>query len=65
MKEIKEKIRQTKLGGKNPNAKKVKCRNEKTGEILHFNSMAEVRDYFNQRNHQFVSRRCLGQIQSL
>lgn len=62
---IKQKIRQTKLGGKNPNSKRVKCRNEKTGEILHFDSMAEVRDYFQQSNHQFVSKRCLGTIQSL
>lgn len=62
---IKEKIRQTKLGGKNPNAKGIKCRNENTGEVLHFTSMAECRDYFGQSNHQFISRRCLGTIQSL
>ena len=65
MEVIKEKIRQTKLGGKNPQAKAIKCKNMKTKEELTFNSLAECRDYFNQSNHQFISRRILGKVKSL
>lgn len=62
---IKEKIRQTKVGGKNPRAAGVKCKNIETGEELFFDSMAECTAYFNKDNHQFVSRRCRGTIKSL
>ena len=62
---IKEKIRQTKLGGKNPNAASVKCRNIETQKELFFDSMAECAAYFNKDNHQFISRRCRGEVKSL
>lgn len=62
---IKEKIRQTKLGGNNPQAKAIKCKSIKTGEELTFNSLAECRDYFQETNHQFISRRILGNVKSL
>lgn len=62
---IKDKIRQTKIGGKNPHAAKVKCRNVETKEELFFDSMAECTAYFNKDNHQFISRRCRGEIESL
>lgn len=65
MKVISQKIRESKLGGKNPNAVGVKCKSIKTGEELHFTSQAEMRDYFNESNHQFISRRCLGKIKCL
>lgn len=55
---IKEKIRNTKLGNKNPNARPVKIKNVETGEELHFGSAAEVRDYFHHSNHNFVTKRC-------
>ena len=55
---IKEKIRTSKLGSKNPNARPVKIKNVETGEELHFGSVAEVRDYFNHNNHSFVTKRC-------
>lgn len=62
---IKDKIRKSKTGGKNPNARKVKCKNLQTNEEKHFNSMAEMQKYFKEKNHQFISRRCLGKIKSL
>lgn len=65
MNAIKEKIRQTKLGGKNPHAAKVKCKNVETDKELFFDSMAECATYFGKDNHQFISRRCRGDIKSL
>lgn len=62
---IEEKIRQTKIGDKNPNAKAIKCRNVNTLEELHFNTMKECQDYFGETNHQFISRRCLGKLKNL
>lgn len=62
---IKEKIRQTKIGGKNPSSRKVKCRNEKTREELHFNSMSEMQRFFNEENHSFITRRCTGKTKYL
>lgn len=65
LKQIGEKIRQTKCGNKNPQSRRVKCKNILTGEELHFGSMSEMQIYFNADNHQFISRRCLGRIKSL
>ena len=65
MNSIKEKIRQTKLGGKNPHATSVKCRNVETQKELFFDSMAECAAFFQKDNHQFISRRCKGEIKSL
>lgn len=65
MKIIGKKISESKMGGKNPQAVSVKCKSVKTGEELHFTSQAEMRDYFKEKNHQFISRRCLGKIQCL
>lgn len=62
---IKEKIRMTKNGGKNPNSTKVKCYNIETNKEYHFNSQAEMRDFFKAPNHQFISKRCRGKIKSL
>lgn len=62
---IGEKIRQSKIGGNNPNAKRVKCKNIITNEEYIFNSMADGQRFFNETNHQFISRRCLHTIKSL
>lgn len=62
---IKEKIRQSKVGCNNPNAQAVKCKNLKTNEEFHFSSAAEMRDFFQESNHQFATRRCRHEIQSL
>lgn len=61
---IAEKISLTKQGGLNVNATAVKCRNIKTQEEFHFNSQAEMQDFFNAPNHLFISRRCLDHIKS-
>lgn len=63
--EIKEKIRNSKLGGNNPNATSVKCKNINTNEEYHFTSQSEIQAFFNETNHQFCSRRCRGQIKCL
>lgn len=65
LEEIEEKIRQSKLGGKNPHSTKVKCKNIETDEEFHFSSQAEMVDFFNATNHQFISRRCRGEVKSL
>ena len=65
MDQIKEKIRQTKMGGKNPHSEKIKCKNVVTNEELIFDSMADGKRYFNQPNHQFISRRCRREVKNL
>lgn len=62
---IKEKIRASKIGGNNPQATKVKCKNINTNEEYHFNSQSEIQSFFNETNHQFCSRRCNKQIKCL
>lgn len=62
---ISEKIRQSKLGGNNPNAVGVKCRNIITNEEYYFDSQSEMQQFFNETNHQFISRRCNGTIKCL
>lgn len=65
MEAIKEKIRNSKLGGKNPNATGVKCKNIYTNEEYFFDSQAEMKVFFNENNHQFISRRCQKIIKCL
>lgn len=62
---IKTKIRNSKLGGKNPNAVKVKVTNTINGEILIFNSQQECSNYFKLSSHMPISRRCRNEIKSL
>ena len=65
MQKISEKIRQSKLGGKNPHSTKVKCKNINTNEEYHFDCQADMSKFFNEKNHQFISRRCRHQIKCL
>ena len=65
MAQIKEKLRISKLGGNNPNATGVKCKNINTNEEYHFSSQSEMQEFFNETNHQFCSRRCRGEIKCL
>lgn len=58
LQEIKNKIRLTKLGGLNPNAKKVKMTDIELGEIKIFNSQQECADYLRLSSHMPISRRC-------
>lgn len=55
---IKEKIRKTKLKELNPNARAVKCKSIKTNQELLFNTFIECQNYFNEKNHDFITRRC-------
>lgn len=57
MKSITEKIRNSKLGDKNPQSKKIKIKNEETGEELFFNTVNECRLYFNENHHRFITTR--------
>lgn len=61
---IKDKIRNTKLSGRNPHAHAVKCLNIETNEIMHFETAEDARKYFNYGNHQFVTRRCMNVLKS-
>lgn len=65
LKQIKDKIRKTKIGGKNPRSVRVKCKNMETSKEYHFDSQADMMKFFNQTNHTFISQRCLGKIKSL
>lgn len=65
MKKISDKLRQSKLGGKNPHSTKVKCKNINTNEEYHFDCQADAQKFFNETNHQFISRRCRHQIKCL
>lgn len=62
---ISQKLRESKLGEKNPNHTLVKCKNINTNEEYHFGSQSEMQKFFNETNHQFISRRCLKQIKCL
>jgi group I intron endonuclease len=57
MQAIKNKIKETKIGGNNPHSTSIKCKNIKTLQELYFESMQEVADFFGEKNHSFVSRR--------
>lgn len=65
MKVIKDKIRQSKLKGLNPHARKVKCKNVNTNEEYHFNSVAEMKEFFNHENHSFIIKRCTNETKCL
>lgn len=62
---IKEKIRASKIGGLNPRAKGIKCKNINTGEEHHFNSLSEGQSFFGESNHNFITRRCRHTVKTL
>lgn len=59
---IKEKIRNSKLGGKNPKATKIKVIYIKTGLKRTFQSMSECQEELGIPRHDIISRRCKGKI---
>lgn len=61
---IKDKIRQTKLGGKNPHARAVKMINIQTGEEKIFEAISVCVKELNLDRHDHVSKRCRGTIKS-
>jgi hypothetical protein len=64
MKNISMKLAQSKVGGKNPNARKVKMTDVLTNEVLIFNSQQECADYLKLSSHMPVSRRCRGKCEN-
>ena len=62
---IGDRIRESKLGSKNPRSRKVKCLNEGTGEELFFDTVKECQEYFGETSHQFISGRLNNRINSL
>ena len=65
LKAISKKLSESKTGVLNPNARKIKCKNINTKEEYHFDTLAECQRFFNESNHQFVSRRCLHKVKDL
>lgn len=65
LKDIRSKISQSKVGGKNPAARRVKCKNIFTNEELFFDSLSECQQYFSETNHNFITRRCIGKTKCL
>lgn len=65
LKNISLKIRESKLGNKNPNHKKIKVLNEETKEELVFETMNDCRIFFNEKHHRFISNRVLGFTKTL
>ena len=63
--QIASKIRESKIGGKNPNAVKVKCKSIITGEEKHFGSLSEMQQFFGSSNHSFITKRCQGKTTCL
>ena len=62
---IKNKIRDTKIGSANPNSKEIKCINVDTNEELFFDTVEDCRKYFGESTHRFITTRVLHQTQSL
>ena len=62
MDDIKEKIRQSKMGEKNPNHRKVIQTDLITGEQIIFGSMQEGARYHGVKNKAFIQKRCNKEI---
>lgn len=62
---IKDKIRKTKLGGKNPNASAIDVKDFIEDKEYHFNSMSECVEFFNFPNKDLITHRCSGKTTSL
>lgn len=62
---IKDKIRKTKLGSKNPNSRAVKAKHIDTGEELFFDTVSECKAYFGEKHHRFITTRVKKETRSL
>lgn len=62
---IGDRIRESKLGSKNPHSRKIKCRNEGTGEELFFDTVKECQEYFGEKHHRFITTRTNHQARGL
>ena len=64
MSAIKEKLRASKIGSKNPNARKVKMIDLVNTIEMIFNSQQDCANYLNLSSHMPISRRCRGYTKS-
>lgn len=65
MNDIKTKIRNSKLGNKNPNACGIKCFNIVTNQELRFSTVEECQKHFGESTHRFITTRVTGKVQGL
>lgn len=65
LKNISKKIRESKIGKKNPNSKSVKVYNILTNEEIFFDTVLDCQIFFNEATHRFITTRVLGQTKSL
>ena len=59
---IKDKLKQSKLGGKNPRARAIKMINVQTKEEKKFESMSVCAEFLGLKDKLPISKRCRGQI---
>lgn len=65
MEQIKNVLRQSKIGKNNPLSRKIKCKNVKTNKELFFDSLSECQTFFGETDHNFITRRCNHKIKCL
>ena len=64
MSAIKEKLKQSKIGGKNPNARKIKMIDLVNNKEMIFDSQQECANSLKLSSHMPISRRCRGYTKS-
>ena len=62
---IKEKIRISKIGAKNPNSRAVKAKNVDTNEEFFFDTVEECKRFFGEKHHRFITTRVKKETYSL
>ena len=65
MKEIRGKIRASKLNDNNPNSSEIKCLNANTGEEIIFRTLRECQEYFSENTHRFITTRVTNKTRGL
>lgn len=65
LQKISLKIRESKIGGSNPNSKKIKVLNEDTKEELIFETVNDCKNFFNEKHHRFITNRVNGTTKTL
>lgn len=62
---IRDKLSKSKIGNMNPHSKSIKCFNVNTNQELFFDTVKDCKNYFNEKNHRFVTTRVLGKVKGL
>lgn len=62
---IRDRLSSSKIGILNPNSRKIKCRNEGTGEEIFFDTVRDCQEYFGEHTHRFITTRLTHQTRSL